>query len=332
LFSARDRTRRPRADRRLADGIWSSLCAAAVLLAAAPEALAQQSAPPAVPALPEYASVVRGATADFSFGSTAAGYSLLGDVGLQSAGIRTIRDRAWVIQWDRSIAVRGGILGNTHPLADLYGGAASASVEVGRRWRPSHRWSPYTGANLNGQLSLVTHPGTPFDKLDSINDVDGVGGLNAHIAARLVGGASFLDGGGAHSLLLFAFAQETARAPGVVAPGITFTEAGAGARWDVAGRLMVQIEGLAGESPVSTDDGLRSTDRKTELALSASVRKIFANGMWVAASSSLARQYDHRVYLDGGATYDTADVPSFNVALTYGVPIRWCARRPRCQP
>jgi hypothetical protein len=321
-----------KAGRRLSSlSLAAGAIAAAGLLAAAPDARAQPvtQAPSLTP--PEYASVARGAMADFGFGSTAVGYSLLGDVGVQSAGIRTWRDRSWLLQWDRSMAARGGVLGNTHPVADLYGGRAVASVEAGYRWRHAQRWSPYTGANLNGELTLLLHPGTSFDKLNSLNAVDGVGGLTAHIAARLVAGASFLDGG-AHSVLLFAFVQETARAPGVVTPGVTFTEVGAGARWDIARRLTVQLEGLAGESPTSTDDGLRSTDGKTELAVSAAVRKLFANGMWVAASSSLARQYDHRVYLDGGATYDTADVPSFNVALAYGVPIRWWEPRARSQP
>lgn len=282
---------------------------------------AAEPPPPAVdaPPSPEYRSVSRGAVADFGYGSSAVGDSLLGELGAQSVGIQSFRDHALLVQWDGLLAARGGILGNTHPYTELVGGHVVASAEAGRRWQPRARWSVYTGAGLAGDLSLMTNPGTSYGDLDTLNDLDGVGGLSARGALRVDGGASLLDG--PRSLLLVAVLQEALRASGIYTPGVAFTQAGLAVRWDVARRLTVSLEGLAGWSPATKQAALDTTDQKTELGTAAVVRKIFTNGMWLAATSALSREFDHRVYAASATAYDTANAPTFTVTLLYGIPL-----------
>jgi hypothetical protein len=313
------------ANGRLAPVTWAVFTTLAAFTALASRAAGAaeprvQSQPPAsAPGGPEYQNVWLGAIADFGYGSSMVGDSLLGELGGQFTGIQSFRDRALLVQWNGLLAARGGILGNTKPYTELIGGHAVASAEAGYRWRRGRRWSPYTGANLNGDLTLLDHPGTSFGQLNTLNDLDGVGGFNSHGAVRVDAGASWLAG--AHSLLLVAFFQETVRAAGVYTPGITFSELGLAARWDVARRLTLSLEGLAGRAPSTTQPSLATIDQKTDVALSAVARKLFANGMWLGATSSLGRQMDHRAYPASGTTYDSADAWTFEVTVFYGFPL-----------
>lgn len=77
--------------------------------------------------------VARGATAGVAVGMSRAGYSLMGDLGGDSAGIRSFDRRRWLLQWDVLLAARGGELANKEPYLSLFGARALAWIEPVRR-------------------------------------------------------------------------------------------------------------------------------------------------------------------------------------------------------
>jgi len=299
----------------------ASLCIAAWSLAGSASPLhAEPAAPPAEPrAMAEYQSSSLAAFVDFGYGASAVGDTLLGDLGAEHFGVQSFRGRALLLQWDALVAVRAGILGNTHPYTPLTGPRTLVSVEAGYRWLPERRWSFYTGAGLSGDFALLTRPGTDVTQLRTLNDMDGVGGRTADGAVRLDAGVSLLDG--ARSLLLVAFFQEGLRAPGIYTRGAAFAEGGVAARFDLAFRLTASLEALAGQTGAVADASLGSTDRTIYAGISAMVRRSFSHGMWVAAAGGYSRELDHRAYPGSGRSYDTASAPSFDARFFYAVPI-----------
>ncbi len=263
--------------------------------------------------------------ADFGFGSSAVGFALLGELGAEATGIHTWRDRQLLLQWDALLAARGGALGNTYPLTTLLGGVGAGFVEAGYRLQHRARWSFYAGGRLSGDLSILPRPGSSLAELNSLNNLDGVGGLSAHGAIRVAAGASFLDG--KRSLLLTAFFQEEGRARAVYTPGDAFAEGGIAGRFDLADRLTASVEVRAGRGLVSTESALATTDQTTYVAFTALLRWVFRDGVWLALSGDLSRQFDHRIYTSTGNTYNTADAPAFDLQLTCGVPFLWKNKR-----
>src|SRR6185312_2680605 len=189
--------------------------------------------------------------------------------------------------WDTLFAARGGVLGNTHPYTPLVGARTQASFEAGARWVPQARWSFYTGAALAGDCSAMTRPGTDIVELRTLNDLDGVGGRVADATLRLDAGASMLDG--ARSLLLVAFVQGEARAPGIYTPGMGLGELGVAARFDLAWSVDAWIEAHAGRSGPVEEPSLGTIDQATVGSFSAQVRKLFSNGMWIAVAGGSSR-------------------------------------------
>lgn len=272
-------------------------------------------------AVPEYRNVSLGAIADFAYGSSSGGDSLLGELGAEYVGIQSFRGHALLVQWDTFLAARGGIIANTLPYTPLAGAETTAAVEAGYRVQRHRRFSLYAGGRLAGQLSIMTRPGTSIGKLDSLNDIDGVGGVVARGQLRADVGVSMLRG--RHSLLLVGFLQEAGYAPGVYTPGIGFTEGGIAVRYDLRRRLTASLEGLAGRSPPSSRRALDTTVRSTYAELSAVLRVILPHGIWLALSGSYGRQFDQRTYHDVARTYDTANAPVFGATLLLGIPFFW---------
>jgi hypothetical protein len=294
---------------------WARI-AVALAVWVARDAAAQSSTPAATA---EYRSVSLGPILDFGFGSSAVGQSLLGDLGGQYVGIQSFRGRRLLVQWDTLLAARGGILGNTLPYTPLAGARTLASVEAGYRWHHRRELSLYTGGRLGGELAILTRPGTAITDLDRLNDMAGVGGVVARGLVRADVGLSLLRGH--HSVLLVAFFQEGLRAPWGHTPGAAFAEGGIAARYDLSRTLTATVEALGGAGPKSTTPALDTTDQTAYVELSALVRGIFRNGMWLAASGSYGREFDHRVYQASGRVFDTLSAPSFSIALAYGVEV-----------
>lgn len=266
---------------------------------------------------PAIDSAVRGAILDAGIGSSWVGDTLMAELGGQTAGIRSLR-RGWLLQWDVLAAAKAGYLANENPYLFLLGAHAVAWAEAGVRFIPRSLWSPYGALRLANETQILGHPGEALSALETRNAVDGVGGVNARAAVRVAAGASWLDG--RESLLLVGFAQEAFRAPTLHTVGLAFTELGLAARVDASGSVMASFEGVWGVTPArSVQPGL--TDQTTHLGLSTTFRKIFKNGMWIAASALLERDTNHLVYADTGATFDTASAPTFGWTLLYGLPL-----------
>jgi hypothetical protein len=267
---------------------------------------------------PDPRHVSLGAVIGGGYGSSFAGQSLLFDVGVEIVGMRAFHHRAWLAQWDGVIAARGGILGNTIPYTGLAGLDTVAWGEIGHRWTP-HRWiSPYTGALIGGELSILTRPGTAVSDLDELNNLDGVGGLSVRGRFRLDVGMSLLDA--RRSFLLVGLFQEALVAPGIYTGGISFTEGGMAARFDLWHRLTASLEVLAGRSPGTAQPSLGTTVQTTHVEASALFRYLFRRVAWLALNGTLARDFDRRVYM-GGGVYSTEAAIAFAVNIAVGVSL-----------
>lgn len=259
-------------------------------------------------------TIVRGATVSGSIATTPVGDALMGELGGQWGGLRVLRNDTWVLQWETLVAIKAGWLGNEHPFLFLAGPHASAWVEVGRRFRSWRRFSPYVGLRLAGDAQWLGSPDVA--SLDAINSVDGVGGIVARGAARLAVGNAYFDE--ARSFIVAPFIQEELDAPELHTQSLAFTEMGIEVRYDLPRSLTASFDGLCGLTFDRHDASLGTSDSTMRCGLVATFRKIFGNGMWLGASLSFQRDTDHLVYASGG-TYETADAPVFQFALTYGV-------------
>lgn len=264
------------------------------------------------PAARAYDSVAVGAMVDTSVGTTRVGDPLMFELGGEWAGIRSYRGH-WLVQWDALLAARAGYLAAQHPFLLLAGGHGLAWGEGGYRWAVATPWSPYVGVRLGGDALVMGSPGAA---LDTVNEVDGVGGVVASGAGRVQAGASMLDG--RYSLLLTAFAGEELDAAESHTPFLAFTQGGVGARFDIEKSLFASLEGAVGVTPTRTDAAHGLTDRTTRTEVTAEFRKIFHNGMWLGAALWVQRDAD-RVTYSAGQTYATGDPPTVGLGLSFGV-------------
>ena len=146
-----------------------------------------------------------------------------------------------------------------------------------------------------------------------------MGGRTAQAAVRVDAGVSLLDG--ARSLLVVGFFQEALRAPGYLRPRRGVRRG----RRRRALRSRVEPRRLAGGARRAhrpgADASLGTTDQAAYAGISASVRKIFSSGMWIAVAGGYSREFDHLTYTGSAVSYDTASAPTFAATLFYAVPI-----------
>jgi hypothetical protein len=268
--------------------------------------------------IPPFDNTVRGGIANGGVGTAMVGDSLMFEIGGQWTGIRS-RGRRWLLQWDTQLAARGGYLANEHPYLFLIGGHGLGWAELGRRFAAIPDWSAYAGARFGNELSLMKHPGLALSDLNTVNNVDRVGGAVDSGLFRIDAGASFLKD--ERSLLLVLFLQEELHLAETNTPAQAFAGVGAGARFDLERSLAASAEASWGVAPTRRDSMRGFTDRTTHVAASLAVRKTFRNGMWASLSTSIARDSDHMVYFATGNVYDTTDAPQFGAAISYGVPL-----------
>jgi hypothetical protein len=268
--------------------------------------------------MPPFDNTVRGAIADGGIGTAMVGDSLMFELGGQWTGMRS-RGRRWLLQWDAQLAARGGYLANEHPYLFLIGGHELAWAELGRRFAASSTWSAYAGTRAGNELFLMKHPGLAWSELNTVNNVDGVGGTVASGLIRLDAGASFLKD--ERSLLLVVFVQEELHAAETNTPAQAFAGVGVGARLDLPRSVAASAEASWGVAPERRDSMRGFTDRTTHVAASLGMRKTFRNGMWASLSTFIARDSDHMVYFAAGNVYDTTNAPQFGATMIYGVPV-----------
>lgn len=246
------------------------------------------------------------------------GDALLGELGAQVFSLRH-DDQRWLVLWDGVVALKGGVLGNSRPYTSMLGARAQGNVEVAYRFANNEGWSPYLSGKAGANLQILGHPGLSLADLNTINESDGVGGVNAQGLVRIAGGVSLLDG--TNSVLLGALIQEAFRAPGFVKPGQALSEAGLTVRVDLARSFSLQLDGVAGFAPSVKNDALNLTDQTYHLEVGGFLRKTFGNGVWLALALSLGRD-SHRVeYLDSKNVYNTIDAPHFAAAIVFGVAL-----------
>ncbi len=266
-------------------------------------------------------NVTRGAAVSFGFGTTPVGDTLMGEIGGDWLGIRVCHCMRWVMQWEVLATLKLGYLGNEHPFTFFIGPHFGSWVEGGMRTSGKTGFSPYLGLRIGGDVQLLGNPGTK--ELDTINAVDGVGGIVAEGWARFTAGGAYLDAN--RSVILTAFVQELLQPERINTPSRAFTGGGASLRFDVPHSWFATIEGGYAATP-GRNDALRGlSDTTTRAWIGGSVRKIFENGMWVGGALSYERDMDHVVYASSGTTFDTADAPRFNVSILYGLPL-WRSR------
>ena len=256
-----------------------------------------------------------GAFLDLGIGASIAGDNLVGDVGVESLGMRSLADK-WLLQWDGLLAVRMGGLANQHPYFFFAGGTARGALEVGYRLFPDASWSPYLSGKLNAQLQVMGTPGVSIRALNTINSSDGFGGVLANGAARASVGISYLTA--EHSLLIVAFGQERLRAAQVVAPAAAFTDVGIGARYDLTHSLTLQLEFSAGTTRAVPNYALHSTDQTVNAEILGGVRKWFGSGLWLSLGLSYGRELHRVFYLDTHTEYGSIGPPNFTTTATVG--------------
>ncbi len=243
----------------------------------------------------------------------------MGDLGGESAGIRAFAAGRWLLSWDVIASVRGGVLANREPYLSLFGMSAAAWIEPVYRFL-DHGWSPAVSVRLGDDALVMWHPGVSLGELHRLNDMDGVGGVFARGLVRAGGGASFLDG--TRSLLLQVFAQEFFQSHGANADAKAFTEVGIAARFDWTRGFSAALEGSTGTTLRLDDAALHRTYRTSRIGVAGNVRKIFANGMWLALFGSLKRDADHVTYEATNTTFDTASPADVTLGAAFGFSLR----------
>ena len=258
----------------------------------------------------------QGAVVHASVGTTPVGDFLLGEIGGQSLGIRTLDDRRWLVQWEGLAAFKGGELAAAHPYTPLLGGHALAMGEVGYRFVDETR-TPYVSLRIAGDMQLLLPPGKSLGDLRKVNSIDGVGGMNLRGAVRLSLGESAV---GRNGLAIFAFfVQESLHGGEVNAPSAAFTDVGATLQTYLFGSWLIRAELLRGFRPMQSTPQLGMTDATTHFQTTEELRKVFANGMWFGANFSYAAESDVVTYAN--LTLHTSSAPTVVFGFQYGFPI-----------
>ncbi len=257
--------------------------------------------------------VVRGPVVGPTIAMSRAGYSLLGELGAETAGIRSFADRRLLVSWDLLFVGRGGQHANTEPYLWVYGFRGSAFVEPA--WRTSDTpWSPVVSARLASEGSVMWTTSRSFDEL---NHMDGVGGIFGRGTVRASGGVSYLGDG--RSFLAQVFVQELLQTPGLETAGRAFTQLGLGARWD-AGRLSTAIEGTWGATTLREEPALQRTARTTRMGVAGHLRIRFGR-FWLGGQGALSRDSHHVEYRETDSAYDSADPGDFRFGLLLGASL-----------
>jgi hypothetical protein len=263
-------------------------------------------------------SVVHGAVAEASVGTSAAGDSLMGELGAEWAGLQSDRPGRWMVDWDLRAAFRAGALANSLQPLSLFGGHFSAWGGIGLRTSPAGPWSPYVGGHLGGDLLVMVHPGLPSSALNTLNNMDGVGGVVASGVVGLELGTSMLER--SHSLRIVAIVQESLHTSGTYTPGFAFTDVGVGVRFDVAQSLSTSVDVVVGAAPTRSNAALGYTDQTLHGRVDFGLRKAFHNGMWLRVGLTAERYVDQITYTPG-TSYTTADAFTFSLVTSFGFPL-----------
>jgi hypothetical protein len=263
-------------------------------------------------------SVVHGTVAEAGVGTSSAGDAAMGELGGEWVGLQSDRPGRWLVDWNLRAALRAGVLGNQPQLLSLFGGHLRAWGGMGLRTSVTGPWSLYVGGRLGGDLFAMVHPGLSLSALNTVNNMDGVGGVVASGVVGLELGASMLEQ--SDSLRILAILQESLHTSGAYTPGFAFTDVGVGVRFDVAESITTSVDLVVGAAPTRSNVALGSTDQTIHGRVDFGLRKVFHNGMWLAVGLT-AERYVDRITYTPGASYTTADAFTFSVVTSFGFPL-----------
>ena len=264
-----------------------------------------------------FESLSHGAILDANMGAAPVGDFLLGEIGGQTLGIVATHDGRFLHQWQGLLAFKAGELATTRPFTTLVGGHGHLMAESGYRFQADQAWSAYLGLRLGGDLQIMAPWGVSLSKLNTINNIDGIGDVNASGLVRLVAGSSWLDA--SRSLLLTAFVQGSGRVAEVNLPGAGFVDVGIAARFDLAHAWALSLETLWGTTLAKTTPALGLTDVTTHVQVEFEGRKVFRNGMWFGANVSYVSERD--TWGNSTVTYNTRSAPTLGMTFLYGFPL-----------
>ncbi|MBI3542109.1 MAG: hypothetical protein HY075_02380 [Deltaproteobacteria bacterium] len=291
-----------------------------VALAAAFLALSAYAEDPVSPKAPEFTTKTSGISVGAGFGTGTYGEQIPGHVALELDGVKSWDGRKYVLTWNAQAGATGGYAGNQHPGFFFAGGYLKGNGELGYRLTPESNWSPYMSGGADAAFSGVAALGTPLDKYDTINNLDGLAGVNGAFSLRYSLGASYLNP--KHALTLTAFVQEALRAPGSFSDSTLYNEVGLHGQYDYKNSFSIVMEALYGTSLLDThDSAFGSTTEKERFEAVMSVRKLFGKGWWVALDTKVSEEGAKTVYSGSPVTYTTNGPLSPYVGLSLGIPI-----------
>jgi hypothetical protein len=281
-----------------------------------------ESIGPAVEVLPleEYRHTSLGPFLSAEIGTSTAGYQLTGQLGFQAFGL-TSSERKYLVIWDADVAFRPGGLARTHTNELFLGGEGEAAVSLHHRVNSklTDTWCPIVGVGAGAGLLVDGTPGVPLSQLDTINSVDGYGGIVPYGTLRIAAGLSWLKT--RHAFLIELVGQELLRGSGVVAPFAAFSEGGISARYDIAGDLTAIVEGFYGVTPDNGYPGLRAHYQARRLSLDVTARKTFANRWWAGAFFGLSQEGAVVTYEEQKTSFTVTNAPTFRFGLKVGMPL-----------
>ncbi|HUB08193.1 MAG TPA: hypothetical protein VMB50_14390, partial [Myxococcales bacterium] len=220
----------------------------------------------------------------------------VGNLGVQSFGLRQLRDR-WLISWNGEADLVLGGVAYEYPFHWLYGASGTAHGEGGWRILPAHSISPYLGAGLDAALSAVTEPGVAFDAGTMINDLDGLGGVIGTGDVRLALGVSFL--GPRQSLLIEAQPLAEIDSAQSNLPFLDYLGGALHARYDRRDSLVAIGEASYAVTPAQQDAALGTSSTSSRWSLSGSVVKKLAHHWFVGGGLSVSRTATQLDYASG---------------------------------
>ena len=238
------------------------------------------------------------------------------ELGAELRGWRTLHQDAWLLRWQGWAVGRGGQLANEHPFLWLWGGDERLAFSAGRRFEPAKTWSPYIGLSATEEARWLAHPGLSPSELDTINNVDGVGGLGLEGSLRFEGGLSLLAG--SHALLVTAFVGEQGQRAQINLPAFAFTTLGGAVRFDTRGGLTAEAEAWWGATRARHDAALGFRDRTARTAIAALLRHTLGSHMWLSLAASWMRDTDRLTNDPGNLVLHSSDAPTFTMTAAWG--------------
>ena len=242
------------------------------------------------------------------------GDDLVGNFGVQSLGLRDF-DRRWLLTWNGEAAlVFGGVA--YEPTYDVaFGAQGAVHGEGGFRLLPARTISPYVSVGVDGSLSAVTEPGTPFDQTQYLNNLDGFGGVIGMGDVRAGLGASFL--GTRQSLIIEVQPLAEVDSAEANLPLLSYFGGALHVRYDRRDSLVAIGELSYAVTPALADAALGTSSVSGRWTASVSAVKKFRRHYFVGIGASVSRTATELSY-STGQSYATDTPVETRIWILFG--------------